>query len=103
MGGLRYNNPAGLIVASVILEILTTLGVGLRFYSRRWKRQSILLSDWLILIAWIFGTGLTVLEIYGKIILHRHIMYPNGSPILACTALENLEQVAMLTQTRGRG
>ncbi|RYP39192.1 hypothetical protein DL767_002300 [Monosporascus sp. MG133] len=79
MGQLRYSSPAGLGTGSVILQILTTLCIGLRFYSRRWKRQGILTSDWLILIAWAFGTSLTVVEIYGVAV--KAIGHPLGATI----------------------
>lgn len=67
MGNFAYDDPAGIIAGFVVLEILTILCVALRFYSRGWKGQRIITSDWLILAAFIIGTGLTVLEIYGNI------------------------------------
>ncbi|KAK8041469.1 hypothetical protein PG994_014476 [Apiospora phragmitis] len=60
-----YDNPAGLIAASIILWLLTVICVSLRFGLRLWDRQSILTSDWLILFGWTFGTGLVAMEIYG--------------------------------------
>ncbi|KAF2193131.1 hypothetical protein K469DRAFT_693184 [Zopfia rhizophila CBS 207.26] len=62
---MRYDNPAGLIAGTVIMELFAATCIGLRFYSRRWKRCPILVTDWLILVAFVFGTGLTVMEIYG--------------------------------------
>jgi hypothetical protein len=66
MAGVRYDNPVGLIVGTAVLQILAALSVGLRFYTRRWKEQNIIASDWLILVAFIFGAGLTALEFYGE-------------------------------------
>ncbi|OTA82014.1 hypothetical protein M434DRAFT_85029 [Hypoxylon sp. CO27-5] len=77
MGTIRYDKPASLIVGAVVMEAVAALCVGLRFFSRRWKRQRIIISDWLILAAFTFGTGLTVLEIYG--IKEHALAYPIGS------------------------
>lgn len=63
-----YDSPGGIIAASVVTEILALAAVGLRFYSRRWKRQKYIVSDWLILVALVVGTGLAVMEIYGVFI-----------------------------------
>lgn len=71
MGLRMYNSPGGIIAAAVITEVLAVSCVGLRFYSRRWKRQKITTSDWLILVALVIGTGLAVMEIYGK---HQHTL-----------------------------
>ncbi|KAH6646656.1 hypothetical protein BKA67DRAFT_649924 [Truncatella angustata] len=60
-----YDDPSGLIAASVILWLLTVLCVALRFSLKLHERQPLRVSDWLILASWLFGTGLTVLEIYG--------------------------------------
>ncbi|KAI1823225.1 hypothetical protein F4861DRAFT_540218 [Xylaria intraflava] len=64
MAGIQYHNPPGLLAGTVILWFLATSSVALRFYSRRWKRQRFIISDWLILASSVFGTGLSVLEIY---------------------------------------
>lgn len=45
--------------------ILAAAAVGLRCYSMRWKHVSFTASEWLILSAFVFGTGLTIMEIYG--------------------------------------
>jgi hypothetical protein len=63
---MGYNNPVGPIADSVMMEIIALLCVSLRFYTRRWKKTSILASDWLILAGFICGTGLTIMEIYGN-------------------------------------
>lgn len=68
-----YDNPAGLIAGSVVLWLVAFLCVSLRLGSKIRERQSPLISDWLILAGWCFGTGLTILEIYGKSI----IIYPS--------------------------
>ncbi|ORY56971.1 uncharacterized protein BCR38DRAFT_528345 [Pseudomassariella vexata] len=60
-----YENPTGLIAGSVVMWCITVFCVGLRFGNKIRERQSFLASDWLILAGWVFGTGLTVLEIYG--------------------------------------
>ncbi|KAI1093973.1 hypothetical protein F5B19DRAFT_491014 [Rostrohypoxylon terebratum] len=79
MGKLRYDNPGGLIAGSVILELIAVLAVGLRFYTRWWKRQRVLVSDWLILVASILATGMTVIEIYGVKV--EALGYPLGGTI----------------------
>jgi len=68
MGAADYDNPAGLVAGTVVMQVVSTLCVGLRFYSRRWKRQTYIASDWLILVAWIFGLGLSVLMLYGEFV-----------------------------------
>lgn len=62
---MAYDNPAGLVAGSVIMQVISALCVGLRIFSRRWQKQSLIVSDWLILVAFVFGLGLTVMEIYG--------------------------------------
>jgi hypothetical protein len=64
---MAYDNPAGMIAAAVILEIVTIVCIALRFYTRWWKKSQVFTSDWLILAAFICGTGLTVMQIYGTI------------------------------------
>jgi hypothetical protein len=63
-----YDDPAGLIAACVVLEVLAGACVGLRCYTRKWKGQVVLASDWVMLVAFAFGTGLTVMEIYGQFV-----------------------------------
>lgn len=79
MGQHSYDNPAAIVAAAVILQTLTTACVALRFYSRRWKQQPHIISDWLILAAWVFGTGISVEILYG--VAHRAIGYPLGGTI----------------------
>ncbi|KAI0101391.1 hypothetical protein GGR51DRAFT_335214 [Nemania sp. FL0031] len=79
MAGVRYDNPVGLIVGTAILQALAALSVGLRFYTRRWKRQKIITSDWLVTVAFIFGAGLTALELYA--ISSHALAYPAGASI----------------------
>lgn len=62
---MPYTNPSSLLIGTVVLEALAVTLVALRFYTRYWKRTPPLVSDWLILVALVFGTGLTALEIYG--------------------------------------
>jgi hypothetical protein len=69
MGGNSYDDPAAIVAGTVVMQVVSTLCVGLRFYSRRWKHQSCIVSDWLILAAWVFGTGLSILMIYGSLLL----------------------------------
>jgi hypothetical protein len=63
---MAYDNPPGMITAAVILEITTIACVALRFYTRWWKKSHVFTSDWLVLAAFICGTGLTIMQIYGK-------------------------------------
>ena len=63
---MPYNSPRGMIAASVILELLAVFCVACRFLSRRKKGVNLATDDWLIFAALIGGTGLTVMEIYGK-------------------------------------
>jgi len=79
MGLPRYDDPAGLIAGTVIMQTLSLACVGLRFYSRRWKRQDYIVSDWLILVALLFGIGLSVIEIYG--VSQQAFGYPLGGTI----------------------
>ncbi|OTA61484.1 hypothetical protein K449DRAFT_331061 [Hypoxylon sp. EC38] len=79
MGIIHYDKPASLIAGALVMEVVTALCVGLRFFLRRWKRHRIITSDWLILVAFTFGTGLTVLEIYG--IEEHALAYPLGGTI----------------------
>ncbi|KAK4143923.1 uncharacterized protein C8A04DRAFT_28265 [Dichotomopilus funicola] len=79
MGLPRYDDPAGLVAGTVILQAISITCVGLRFYTKRWKRQEYLVSDWLILSALIFGIGLSVIQIYG--IAKQAFGYPLGATI----------------------
>lgn len=63
---MKYDNSGAIIATSVILEIIVLVCVGLRFYTRIWKKTSFIASDWLLLVATILATGLTVLQIYGE-------------------------------------
>ncbi|KAL1867924.1 hypothetical protein Daus18300_006199 [Diaporthe australafricana] len=80
-----YDNPGGVIAGSVIMWILTVLCVGLRFGHKLRDNQKYHASDWLILTAWVFGTGLTVLEIYGVAI--KSLGYRIGAALLEPTAV----------------
>ncbi|POS76104.1 hypothetical protein DHEL01_v205499 [Diaporthe helianthi] len=80
-----YDNPQGLIAGSVIMWVVTTLCVGMRFSQKLRDRQRFFASDWLIVAAWIFGTGLTILEIYGVAI--KSLGYKIGAAILDPTAI----------------
>lgn len=66
---MKYSNPAGIIAGSVVLEVIAVVCVALRLYIRFWKHERILVSDWLIMVALILATGLTVTEIYGMCIM----------------------------------
>jgi len=61
-----YEDPAGLIAGSVVLWVAATSCVALRCGNKVRERQKFVTSDWLVMAAWVFGTGLTVLEIYGE-------------------------------------
>ncbi|KAH8882054.1 hypothetical protein GQ53DRAFT_787680 [Thozetella sp. PMI_491] len=106
MSPSMYNNPTGVLATSVLLEILAALCVGLRFYSRRRKGQAIMTSDWLILAALIFGTGLAVMEVYG--VVEHALGYPAGGtfadpqhPILA--GQDKIDLAALLLGIAGAG
>ncbi|KAK4170120.1 hypothetical protein QBC43DRAFT_679 [Cladorrhinum sp. PSN259] len=79
MGGNSYDDPAAIVAGTVVMQVVSTLCVGLRFYSRRWKHQSCIVSDWLILAAWVFGTGLSFLMLYG--VSRKSMAYPIGGNI----------------------
>lgn len=79
MGLPRYEDPAGLVAGTVIMQVVSLAAVGLRFYSRRWKRQRYIVSDWLILVALVFGIGLSVIELYG--VSQKAFGYPLGGTL----------------------
>ncbi|KAK0672899.1 hypothetical protein QBC41DRAFT_7723 [Cercophora samala] len=87
MSEAQYDNPAALVAGTVVMQLVTTACIGLRFYSRRWKRQSIITSDWLVLAAYVFGTGLSVMMLYG--ISQRAVGYPLGGTIEDPTAVND--------------
>ncbi|KAF2263330.1 hypothetical protein CC78DRAFT_581612 [Lojkania enalia] len=65
MGWEVYRSRAGIIVGTILVQLFSSTCVILRFYIRYWKRQAVLASDWLVLVAFVCGTGLSVMEIYG--------------------------------------
>ena len=65
MGWGAYSSRGGVIASVVVLQLFSSICIGLRFYTRFWRRQSILVSDWLVLAAFVCATGLSVMEIYG--------------------------------------
>lgn len=44
---MAYENPKGIIAMSIILELLATGAVALRFVARRIKSATLLADDWL--------------------------------------------------------
>ncbi|KAI0505908.1 hypothetical protein F5B22DRAFT_660959 [Xylaria bambusicola] len=80
-----YEDPAGLIAGSVILWLLSTSSLVLRCVNRIRAHQSYLVSDWLIIAGWVFGTGLTVLEIYGVAI--KSLGYRIGATLVDPTSV----------------
>ncbi|KAF2709231.1 hypothetical protein K504DRAFT_406182 [Pleomassaria siparia CBS 279.74] len=60
-----YHSRGGIVAGTLALQSISSVCVGLRFYTRFWRVQSILASDWLVLAAFVCGTGLGVMEIYG--------------------------------------
>jgi hypothetical protein len=66
MGWGAYSSRGGVIASVVVLQLFSSICIGLRFYTRFWRRQSILVSDWLVLAAFVCATGLSVMEIYGS-------------------------------------
>ncbi|KAF2661018.1 hypothetical protein K491DRAFT_674322 [Lophiostoma macrostomum CBS 122681] len=67
MGWGAYSSRGGVIVSAVVLQVLSSTCIGLRFYTRFWKRQTILVPDWLVLAAFVCATALSVMEIYGVV------------------------------------
>lgn len=49
--GIATPNPGNVIAASVLLPVLCTVTVGLRFYTRYVQKSRVLLDDWLTLPA----------------------------------------------------
>ena len=68
---MAYDNPAAIIAASIIMEVVAATCVTLRFYTRWWRKTKVLVADWLILAAFLCGTGLTVMELYGMPVLKQ--------------------------------
>lgn len=66
MGYQIYQSKAGIIVGTLVLQVISFIFICLRFYTRHWTKKAILVSDWLLLIAFICATGLSVMEVYGK-------------------------------------
>lgn len=64
---MPYNNPKGIIAESIILEVLAAACVGLRFLARRRRKASLATDDWLIVIALVGATGLTVMQVWGSL------------------------------------
>ncbi|KAF2756406.1 hypothetical protein EJ05DRAFT_64279 [Pseudovirgaria hyperparasitica] len=60
-----YNNPDGIIAATVIVQFLVIGIVCLRILSRRKQEKKRLISDWLILAATLMSMGLAIAQIYG--------------------------------------
>ncbi|KAK0737602.1 hypothetical protein B0T21DRAFT_168395 [Apiosordaria backusii] len=79
MGKFQYDNPDALVAGTVIMQLVSTLCVALRFYSRRWKCQQFIASDWLVLAAYVFGTGLSVMMLWG--VSQKAMGYPLGGTI----------------------
>lgn len=63
---MAYDNPRGIIAATVILQLISLTCVGLRLYSGHRRRIPIGASDWLIIAASICAIGLSAMEIYGE-------------------------------------
>ncbi|KAI1415272.1 hypothetical protein F5Y13DRAFT_196630 [Hypoxylon sp. FL1857] len=80
-----YDNPAGLIFGSAFMWLMTVLCVSLRFSNKIRERQRLTASDWLVLAGWIFGTGLTVLEIYGVAV--KSLGYRIGATLIDPTSV----------------
>ena len=64
---MAYDNPAGLIAAAVIGQVLVYLLVTLRFKTRYRHGRKFFAADWLILLAAILSTGLSTLQIHGML------------------------------------
>lgn len=61
-----YRSRGGVIASTIVVQLISSICIGLRFYTRFWKRQDILVSDWLVLGAFVCATGLSAMEIYGN-------------------------------------
>ena len=70
MGWDVYRSRGGVIASALAVQIISSICVSLRFYTRWWRRQVILASDWVVLAAFVCGTALTVMELYGMNLLH---------------------------------
>ncbi|KAM7203992.1 hypothetical protein V8F33_001963 [Rhypophila sp. PSN 637] len=89
-----YSNPGGIIAATVVTQVIALLAVGLRFYSRRCKRQQFIVSDWLIILALIIGAGLASIEIYG---VHKEAFaYPIGATFAMDVLMERFDILKQL-------
>lgn len=104
---MPYNNPKGLIAESVILELLAATCVGLRFLSRRKRRVSFAADDWLMVVALIGATGLTVMQIWGRsdfLILDPSLLTVAGcaTGVLGVPLDSSLEDVPALTGRIGK-
>ena len=75
---MPYNNPGGIVAASVILEIIAVGCVCLRLMAVKRVGMSFSVSDYLIVSALVCATGLTVMEIYGMLFnfVHHSLFYP---------------------------
>ncbi len=62
---MEYDNPKGIIAGAVLMQVMVSTLCINAFYTRRWQKSQIMISDWLILAAATCGAGLTVIEIYG--------------------------------------
>ncbi|CAI6338767.1 unnamed protein product [Periconia digitata] len=105
---MQHSTPAGIIVGTTILQVVSAGSVGLRFYTRFWRRSSILVSDWLILAAFVLATGLTITEYYG--IAVKAFAYPISLTFHDANAanrqlvqLNNLQNVIFLTSIPALG
>ncbi|KAI1120932.1 hypothetical protein F5Y10DRAFT_289117 [Nemania abortiva] len=98
-----YEDPAGLIASSVILWLLSTLCIVLRLWNRGRVRQSYLAADWLVLAGWVFGTGLSILEIYAVAV--KSLGYKTGTaptdPTSMSQELRKAEQIQLAFLTLG--
>ncbi|KAI1268770.1 hypothetical protein F5Y18DRAFT_422995 [Xylariaceae sp. FL1019] len=79
MSDIRYDNPVGIAVGTVVMQLVSSICVGIRFYMRRMRKQSILVSDWLILTTLVLATALTISELVG--IGLKALAYPIGGTL----------------------
>lgn len=62
---MAYDSPHGLIAAAAIVQAIVYTVVALRFEGRYRHGRKFHASDWLILLAAVLSTGLSVIQIYG--------------------------------------
>lgn len=76
--GVTTPSPGNVIAASIVLSVLCTVAVALRFFARYVQRNKVLVDDWLTLPALILTIGLGVALIIG--VTKKSLAYPTPLP-----------------------